>query len=72
MPPFEPHPTDPDKLIMRPGKYNLPQPWRDLTHEQLEDIYSKHHDSAGNQVSSGFSYERAIEAALRAQNGGAE
>ena len=67
--PFEKHPTDPNKLIMRAGKYNLPKPWRDLTHDQLEEIYCKHHDSAGNQVSAGFTYERAIEAALRAQNG---
>lgn len=58
-----------DKIIMRAGKYNLPKIWQNLTHEQLDEIYSKHHDSAGNQVSAGFAYEREIEAALRAQNG---
>ena len=39
--PLEPHPTDPDKLVMRAGGYNLQKPWVDLTETQIEIIYNE-------------------------------
>ena len=33
--PFEHHPTDPDKLVMRAGNYNLQKPWVGLTDEEM-------------------------------------
>ena len=29
--PFEQHPTDPNKIIMRAGKYKIQKPWVGLT-----------------------------------------
>ena len=36
--PFEQHPTDPDKLVMRAGNYNLQKPWVGLTDEDKYEI----------------------------------
>ena len=35
---IEQHPTDPDKLIMRAGNYNLQKPWVGLTDEDKDEI----------------------------------
>ena len=58
--PFEQHPTDPDKLIMRAGNYNLQKPWVNLTVDELIDLEHKHL-SHENLV-------RAIEAKLKEKN----
>ena len=58
--PLEQHPTDPDKLIMRAGNYNLQKPWVNLTVDELIDLERKH-----------LSHEnltRAIEAKLKEKN----
>ena len=39
--PFEQHPTDPDKLIMRAGRYNLQKPWVPLTDEDMQDVIQR-------------------------------
>ena len=36
--PFEQHPTDPDKLVMRAGNYSLQKPWVGLTDEEVIEI----------------------------------
>ena len=37
--PFEQHPTDPDKLVMRAGNYNLQKPWVGLTDEEEVELW---------------------------------
>ena len=39
--PIEPHPTDPELVVMRSHKYNLQKPWVDLTNEDWEQIHDK-------------------------------
>ena len=43
--PFEQHPTDPNKVIMRAGKYKIQKPWVGLTEEEIVDI-SQHYTEA--------------------------
>ena len=39
--PIEPHPTDPELVVMRSHKFNLQKPWVDLTDEDWEHIDNK-------------------------------
>jgi len=57
--PFEQHPTDPDKLIMRAGNYNLQKPWVPLTDEEI---------NAAASCQSWKPFARAIEAKLKEKN----
>ena len=45
--PFEQHPTDPDKLVMRAGNYNLQKPWVGLTDEERKTLWASglHYDT---------------------------
>jgi hypothetical protein len=58
--PFEQHPTDPNKVIMRAGKYKIPKPWVGLTWEDMPEEY------AGD--SSFLSGARWAEAKLKERN----
>ena len=69
--PFEQHPTDPDKLIMRAGNYNLQKPWVPLTDEERESVL----DSVPPNNMGGEYYDKeitaiaiAIEAKLKEKN----
>ena len=39
--PFEPHPTDPTKVIYKTSEYWIPKPWQGLTDEQLSETYNE-------------------------------
>ena len=39
--PIEPHPTDPELVVMRSHKFNLQKPWVGLTDEDWEHIDNK-------------------------------
>ena len=36
--PFEPHPTDPTKVIYKTSEYWIPKPWQGLTDEEIKGI----------------------------------
>ena len=58
--PFEQHPTDPDKLVMRAGNYNLQKPWVGLTDDELAEL-----SASGLAL---WALWRAIEAKLKDRN----
>ena len=71
--PFEQHPTDPDKLVMRAGNYNynLQNPWVGLTAEERSSVL----DSIPPNNMGGEYYDKeitaialAIEAKLKEKN----
>lgn len=39
--PLDPHPTDPDKMVFKANKYNLPKEWVGLTDDEKKAIYEK-------------------------------
>ncbi len=65
--PLEQHPTDPDKLVMRAGNYNLQKPWVDLTDEEIQQCYN-----AAYKVVQGrrleVTFARAISVKLKDKN----
>lgn len=63
--PFEQHPTDPDKLIMRAGNYNLQKPWVGLTEEEVRKICV---NEWGINEWGRYEQVRAIEAKLKDKN----
>ena len=40
--PIEPHPTDPELVVMRSHKFNLQKPWVGLTEEEVRFYTEKH------------------------------
>ena len=40
--PIEPHPTDPELVVMRSHKFNLQKPWVGLTDEEVQFCAAKH------------------------------
>jgi hypothetical protein len=58
--PFEQHPTDPDKLVMRAGNYNLQKPWVGLTDDELAEL-----SASGLAL---WALWKAIEAKLKEKN----
>ena len=62
--PFEQHPTDPDKLVMRAGNYNLQKPWVGLTDEERDAIQAATLDLHGIPKF----FATAIEAKLQSKN----
>ena len=62
--PFEQHPTDPDKLVMRAGNYNLQKPWVGLTDEERSEIFNR----MDWVIDFDWEYELAIEAKLKEKN----
>lgn len=61
--PFEQHPTDPDKLIMRAGNYNLQKPWVGLAEE--DRLCAKYMQDAPDGIEAVIDY---IEAKLKEKN----
>ena len=37
--PLKPHPTDPDKMVLVRGEYNLPKEWVGLTKEEITILW---------------------------------
>lgn len=70
--PIEPHPTDPELVVMRSHKYNLQKPWVGLTDEEIEsaisDGFARGLDDGNVSNREVIHYVRAIEAALRSKN----
>ena len=65
--PFEQHPTDPDKLVMRAGNYNynLQNPWVGLTDEDLLTILGGELDSSDEAF---LRFGRAVIAHIKQKN----
>ena len=63
--PLKPHPTDPDKMIFKASKYNLPKPWQGLTDEEVAEA-GKLHIEGENMLP--YSFARAIEQVLKEKN----
>ena len=72
--PFEQHPTDPDKLVMRAGNYNLQKPWVGLTDDDidlLEELYAPPvHPDFVNDADHCLELIRHVEAKLKEKNNG--
>jgi hypothetical protein len=69
--PFNPHPTDPTKVIYKPHEYWIPKPWQGLTDEQLSetynDLYTQYTRDDVN-ITDFILIARAIEAKLKEKN----
>ncbi len=57
--PFEPHPTDPTKVIYKTSEYWIPKPWVGLTDDEIWECQHLSGDFA-----------RAVEIKLKEKNGG--
>ena len=68
--PIEPHPTDPELVVMRAHKYNLQKPWVGLTDEEIEVIGDKvaNEDLVGLVSNFRVRLAKAIEQTLKERN----
>jgi len=64
--PFEQHPTDPDKLVMRAGNYNLQKPWVGLTKEERKECIDWAYDLDGTTFAA--SLAKMVEYKLKEKN----
>ena len=69
--PFEPHPTDPTKVIYKTSEYWIPKPWQGLTDKGIEKVYETTNAQTLRPEDRLviFNFARAIEAACREKNG---
>lgn len=69
--PFEPHPTDPTKVIYKTSEYWIPKPWQGLTDEQLSETYNELYTQYTRDdvnIADFILIARTIESALRSKN----
>ena len=78
--PIEPHPTDPELVVMQSHKFNPQKPWVDLTDEEVQFCALKHrqlvnayYDAAKdtNVITAAFEatvFYKEIAAALKERN----
>ena len=64
--PFEQHPTDPDKLIMRAGNYNLQKPWVGLTEDEVAQAMYRADAIVTGPMQ--FKFAKELEAKLKEKN----
>jgi len=64
--PFEQHPTDPDKLVMRAGNYNLQKSWVGLTKEERKECIDWAYDLDGTTFAA--SLAKMVEYKLKEKN----
>ena len=64
--PFEQHPTDPDKLVMRAGNYNLQKPWVGLTEDEVAQAMYRADAIVTGPMQ--FKFAKELEAKLKEKN----
>jgi hypothetical protein len=71
--PFNPHPTDPTKVIYKTNEYWIPKPWVGLTDDEIKEVLGLNESSwslSGVALQHVMDDARALEAKLKEKNGG--
>ena len=66
--PLKPHPTDPDKMVLVRGEYNLPKAWVGLTEDEICDCINE--TSALDKGQFLVEFAMSIEDKLKEKNAG--